>query len=79
MTVEEIHKNLLEVLVKAVEAHSAVLDRGRDVIGDPTRVQMELGRTQAQVTTAKLACRAAGIHESEIRLIVDLSIPLDGR
>ena len=74
MTVQEIHRNLLEVLVKAAEAHAGTIRPDASTIMEPTRHQMAIGKTQAQVVTAKLACAAAGIHEEQVRLVVDIAM-----
>lgn len=74
MTVEEIHGNLLRALAMVADQHATVL--GNPIPGhEPILRDIELKRLGAQVTTAKIMCRAAGIDEETVRTFVDVHYP----
>ena len=73
MTVEQIHKNLLQVLLTVAETHAAVQKNGEEIMG--TRdAMLQMERTSAQITTARVACEAAGISPAVINTVVETTL-----
>ena len=71
MTVDEIHRNLLQALAVMVENYAAVL--GNPIPGhEPVLREMALRHLQAQVRAAEIMCVAGGIDRATIETVMRL-------
>ena len=74
MDAQTMRFNLLEALARIAQQHATILTN--ELPGtDPCSRQSHLTQSAAQVTTAKMMCRAAGIEEDTVRAIVDACLP----
>ena len=70
MDVVEVQANLIEVFRKKLQEHRTALKKSDDLDNDPMLCQAETSRTATAVTTAKMACAAAGIPGTRLSEIM---------
>lgn len=70
MTVDEIQKNLIRVLMDAVGARAAIDENPGPLSGDVVRIEMEKRRLDTAVKVATACCVAAGLEENQVQFMI---------